>query len=611
MADRDSAYRFLASLFPEVPDDAAILLWTLRGRRSVWCTSTEEAADKAVEIGDDVYVGACLGPRSIMADPRAGKLRAKADQVLYITSLWADVDIADPVHQKQDLPKTIEAAGHLTGMMPHKTSGRVFTGHGLQPWWLFKEPLNLHDPCDLELAARLMKGWNELLRRKAEVMGWVVDSVFDLARVMRVPGTRNCKGKDPVDCTILEWDDAIRYSPEDFEPYLPVEQIDAPAPRSSGGNGVKSSRERAIEATAPEVGEFQIDPAAEMPKKHEVAERNDGTFKDTINKMRRDLRDQSFSAYDQSLADQAVAIGWSDQEIVDLLIAFRRKHNGPAKLRRDYFVMTITKARRAISQVEAEESIEELAALTRTKGVDEMSEAEATAVREEALKSLSIMFEFEILGIERTKSQPPIYSIRTRRGLYVIGGSSKISSPGAFKNAIIDAMKIVPGKRKKGTWDDVLRLMLQACVEVDVGPEATSEGAATMWLQGYLSDSPPVDIDENPNSPMREFYPVLKDIGGTKYLCVETRDLRQWIKTAHGYGDRVEQVNLGMCLRSIGAVSKSVRVRQGSNPRRCWVLVPDEAFMPDPDHARRRLALVAAQAAGGDPRMPGANEPAN
>ncbi|MEK6271616.1 MAG: hypothetical protein AABM42_03090 [Actinomycetota bacterium] len=52
----------------------------------------------------------------------------------------------------------------------------------------------------------------------------------------------------------------------------------------------------------------------------------------------------SDSEWDMSLASQAVAAGWTDQEVCDLLVAGRQKHGGKAKPL-DYYERTIGKAR--------------------------------------------------------------------------------------------------------------------------------------------------------------------------------------------------------------------------------------------------------------------------
>ena len=68
-------------------------------------------------------------------------------------------------------------------------------------------------------------------------------------------------------------------------------------------------------------------------------------FKQSWERTRTDLNDPSASGYDLSLASCAVLDNWSDDEIVSLLIASRRKHKDASKPVR-YFERTLSKAKR-------------------------------------------------------------------------------------------------------------------------------------------------------------------------------------------------------------------------------------------------------------------------
>ena len=68
-------------------------------------------------------------------------------------------------------------------------------------------------------------------------------------------------------------------------------------------------------------------------------------FRKSWEQDRKDMADQSPSAYDLSLATVAIKSGWSDQEVVNLLICWRRKHDHDLKLRENYFVTTLDKAK--------------------------------------------------------------------------------------------------------------------------------------------------------------------------------------------------------------------------------------------------------------------------
>ena len=73
----------------------------------------------------------------------------------------------------------------------------------------------------------------------------------------------------------------------------------------------------------------------------------DPAFLATWEHKRRDLSDESPSGYDLALASRAAAAGWTDEEVANLLVAFRRRHGlDVAKaIREDYLAHTIARAR--------------------------------------------------------------------------------------------------------------------------------------------------------------------------------------------------------------------------------------------------------------------------
>ena len=98
-------------------------------------------------------------------------------------------------------------------------------------------------------------------------------------------------------------------------------------------------------------GNFILNPAAESPRqKFNVLIEGEPRFAAAWEHRRSDFQDQSQSVYDMSLAYHAALCGWSDQEMVDLLIAHRRKHGADLKLRRDYYKLTISKARKSAAE---------------------------------------------------------------------------------------------------------------------------------------------------------------------------------------------------------------------------------------------------------------------
>ncbi|MCX6022657.1 MAG: hypothetical protein NTZ05_13190, partial [Chloroflexi bacterium] len=87
--------------------------------------------------------------------------------------------------------------------------------------WCFQQPWVLETEEERMKAAALLKGWEKRVQHRAALLGWKLDSVGDLARVLRPTGTWNRKPSRPapVKVTALKCD-GPRYAPGDFEPHL-------------------------------------------------------------------------------------------------------------------------------------------------------------------------------------------------------------------------------------------------------------------------------------------------------------------------------------------------------------------------------------------------------
>tara|TARA_Y100000034_G_scaffold132852_1_gene196839 strand:+ start:1741 stop:2352 length:612 start_codon:yes stop_codon:yes gene_type:complete len=195
--DHSLAQRFLYELFGDKSGSSYVLIWTLKDRQSHWFADLGEAAKFSAQaaIYSDVYVGVSLSGKDYGAQHRC-----PAAETVGVIGLWADVDYLDPAHKKGNLPPQDEAAGLLADMrlFPSLT---VASGHGLQPWWLFKEPWIFESDEDRQAAATLAQRWQLTMRIRARERGWDIDMTHDLARILRVPGTINWKA-EPVLVTL-------------------------------------------------------------------------------------------------------------------------------------------------------------------------------------------------------------------------------------------------------------------------------------------------------------------------------------------------------------------------------------------------------------------------
>ncbi len=177
-----------------------------------WSTAGDapEAADKFA--GDcDIWFGV-----NAMASSNASRRRGGAGDVERLAALWADLDIKPG--GMADAEAAVAVIADLSTMLGTRPVAIVQSGHGLQPCWA----LEVDDPAvkltddNRPDAVALLRRWGRLVAHVAEIYGGHVDQVFDLARVLRVPGTWNRKA-EPV---------PVKMSTADGRP-LTVTEIDA------------------------------------------------------------------------------------------------------------------------------------------------------------------------------------------------------------------------------------------------------------------------------------------------------------------------------------------------------------------------------------------------
>lgn len=147
-----------------------------------------------------------------------GTVRGGANDCRELVGLWVDVDIAGDAHADGNLPPNADVALEIVERFPLAPTALINSGHGLQAWWKFTEPL-----ADRAVARPLLDRWAATWAHHAKP--YSIDNVFDPARIMRLPGTINNKVA-PCAVTVLDEDWTRTYSVEDIDQLL----LDAPAP---------------------------------------------------------------------------------------------------------------------------------------------------------------------------------------------------------------------------------------------------------------------------------------------------------------------------------------------------------------------------------------------
>ena len=340
--DIDAAMYFLGDVFGTQEWPGRLSIVTIDACKQVVCHWYESLDDvvngwrtHATEWAEvNVYCGMAmtapdvedrlLTPHNrLVAKPEGGKPAAGG-----IPGLWADLDFGNDHQSKKRYPSDEDHVGSLLAGLPQPTL-IVHSGHGLQAYWLFEEFLPTLTPEERAFGEGLLDDWKQRIQRAFSPFD--VDSVFDLARILRLPGTINHKAT-PVSVRLLSTD-GPRYTPQFFAS-LPTLEPNVPQPKKgTRRSGDSISFNRAAEAPP---GLLEA-----MLAKHEK-------FRLTWERNRPDLSDQSASGYDMALA--SICAGskeWTDQNIVDLLIAHRRNHGDDLK-RHNYYARTLAHARTPI-----------------------------------------------------------------------------------------------------------------------------------------------------------------------------------------------------------------------------------------------------------------------
>lgn len=543
----------MRALFGGKPDSAHVVLWELADRSSSSFTDVKEAQAWA-NGRTNVYVHAGLTMRAF-----SGPERPSADQIDGLAGLWADIDIASPVHRKTGLAADELTARRIAASPGLAPSCIVASGHGLQCWWLLPEPWMFETPGERLQAATLVRAWDLSLRKRATKLGATLDAVGDLPRLMRLPDTVNHKPPaEPVDVKVLEINDR-RYSVDDFEQRL-IDGCWAEAERELAGRG---------RATRAADGDLVLNPGAEPPfEKLFILAENEPRVWQTWNRTRRDAKGWSASEYDLALARFAALAGWSRQEIANILIASRRKHGDDLKLRQDYYALTIDKA---LSDQAEREVIGEAVAIA--EELRAHGPPEAPADQSAILQKVSAAIGVEITRMVRSASDPPVLRIETPVGDGTLGGIGVLISNHKFREKFGEITNLIPRRMKGEQWDPLAQALLSVAEVEELGVEATVRGQVETWLSLYLGERLPRKLDDLEARTRENLAHLLTPfIGEDGRARVFGSGFRRWLSEIQH--ERLTSTELGSMLRAMGCTPETRHFRLGGRrtSRALWVL---------------------------------------
>lgn len=561
-----------------------ILLWTLQDKRSHWFQDVATAAEfaAAAASNQDVYVGLALS-QAYLGPTR----RCKSEEVSGVCGIGSDLDLKSEAHNTKPLPATIpEALKILPAAMP--PSILVLTGNGVQPWWVFKEPLIFDNDEERKEAARVLARWHALLGRNAATHGWSYDRLSDLARILRIPGTHNLKDPaNPKDVTILSVNDR-RYNLSDFEEFLDSEGIlDTKAQETAAQEWAEKFADKhlVIDLTK-RITQDRID----------MWMRDDMRFRNTWLRQRHDLKDQSQSGYDLALACFGMDAGLSEQEIVTLIIHHRAIYSRPQRTRVDYFQRTIGKATRktgggadAVATLDPPGETPATAAAVQvaappTAGdaapqgapvAPEQPEAADTATQltleqKDALCArIATILKTPILRFTKLDGKEPTYHMKLADDRVIEFASfAKFTDQQSVHNAIGAVTNRHIPRFKPKAWSELSQWMLNACYIEEPTDEEDLIRGARLHLLSYLQETEFIASIENQRV-QDQRKPIVTDDGR---IAVSSIDFQAYM--AKTTCQKISQREAGSMLVAVGGTKYRVCGRKYDQIRRVLPL-PD------------------------------------
>lgn len=167
------------SLFYEVGDD--------RVHTAVRAPAGAIAAISAIPENANVF----FGVNPVRGPVRTNDGRGKAEDVTRLAALCCDLDMKDGGCASLDVAYAIVA--DLSLRLGTRPTAVVESGHGLHAYWPIDDGAIGREEFTTGAARALLRRWGRLVAVEAERLHAAADTVCDLPRMLRVPGTFNNK----------------------------------------------------------------------------------------------------------------------------------------------------------------------------------------------------------------------------------------------------------------------------------------------------------------------------------------------------------------------------------------------------------------------------------
>ena len=445
--------------------------------------------------------------------------RGKLEDTGAVVAFAADFDIAAPDRGKKDtLPPDFETVMQIIDKLQFRPSRLIDTGRGVHAYWLFSSVVELTTEQEITQAAEA----SELFHRTVVMPAaepYSVDSVFDLPRVLRLPGFQHIKSgrevaeihgdKGEVFGDLYDYDELVA----DVQQLAAQQSIKPKTTKtktqSRGGGSVAWDLER-------EPQHFVIETLKKNTR-----------FVQIIKNKAADL--PSASEVDFAVANICLNLEIADEETARVLV-WVRQHMGVAPKRTnaaalvEYYQATLANARErqgatervgeVLQQVRDAKTPPKAAPkpAKKSKSTETKKDAPAAPVaplpaaeRELALHTLRTELGLPLSRIVKYHSHRPLYELHfTDADIPVECTIEDIITPKNFQARVAAVTdKLIPSFTKK-EWNQLAALLLEVVERAEL--DLTTKTQVEEWLNDYLENLPPADWDDRANAYPRPFY---------------------------------------------------------------------------------------------------------
>lgn len=473
--------------------------WVVGVEAIEFCQTTADAVAWLISkdsTGHDVYLQLSTIRKERAESLRASKQRGGSNDVAAVTGFYLDIDVGPG-----KFPSIEVAVWFASTVLPIRPTLLVGSGGGVHAVYLFREVEYIDNPVQMQAMQAKIHGFSLLAKNAAQKSGFRMDSVWDLSRIGRIPGTWNKKGGQLREVKLLAAE-GQRINPSDLEDYA-VEVSKATRGQDSA---LESMGAVCVDANNAGVNQKKFDALCELEPK----------FRSSWNHRRRDLQDVSNSGYDMSLATFAAMAGWSPQEIINLLVAHRTKwadsaaesqQRDPVRLKRpQYYIDTVARAFASVKDAERREREGTGAGLTSAALRSDVADVpEDTAPRAAAVNDTAPLADDASSGSEDPDEERQLaldffydqLRIRIRSvvvygddtNVFLVNDKIRFHGDGDFQSwqkwrVVAIAGGYVPNVKKPRQWELALASLYKVVVSREKGSgdvEALGEFLKSLW----------------------------------------------------------------------------------------------------------------------------------